>query len=160
MLDKTDIRILEELQLNSQISNQDLADKIALSPSPCSRRVKQLEDGGYIQQYVAILDSEKIKLGLTVLIFVGLDTHDPKKMAHFEHSIKDINEVLECHLIAGQSADYMLKVVAKDINHFQNFLLNKLTCIDGVDNVCSNFILRRVVQKTQLPLKHALSNGN
>jgi Lrp/AsnC family transcriptional regulator, leucine-responsive regulatory protein len=151
-MDKIDTQILKLLQQNGNISNQDLADKVALSPSPCSRRVKQLEDEGYIRGYVALLDPKKLGLHLTVIVSVGLNSHDAKKMKEFEKNIEAISEVLECHLIAGQSADYLLKVTVSSMDNYRDFLLNKLTVIDGVDRVHSSFVLQSIINKNALPL--------
>ncbi|GAB4223156.1 MAG: Lrp/AsnC family transcriptional regulator [Gammaproteobacteria bacterium] len=155
-MDKIDKKILEQLQQNSSISNQDLAEKVALSPSPCSRRVKQLEDEGYIKKYVALLDPEKLALSITVLIAVGLVSHEPKLMRSFEQHIQKIPEVVQCYLIAGQQADYMLKIIVPSMLEYQTFLLNKLTRIEGVNTVHSSFILRNIIDKTELPLSYAL----
>jgi len=151
-MDRIDKKILEILQSDGQISNQDLAEKVALSPSPCSRRVKQLEAEGYISKYVALLDPEKIGLTLTIIVLVGLDGHEPEKMSGFENSIASFPEVIQCYLIAGQAADYMLKVIVRDLKHYQTFLLDKLTRIKGVSNVHSSFALKSVVDKTTLPV--------
>jgi Lrp/AsnC family leucine-responsive transcriptional regulator len=153
-MDRVDKKILGLLQLNSKINNQELAEKISLSPSPCLRRVNQLEENGYITKYVALLDPEKLGLQLTILVSVGLSTHDPKKMAKFEEIIKTLPEVVQCYLIAGQAQDYILKVIVPSLNEYQSFLLGKLTQIDGVRNVHSSFVLRSIIDKTALPLTH------
>jgi Lrp/AsnC family leucine-responsive transcriptional regulator len=153
-MDKTDKKILELLQANSRISNQELADKVSLSPSPCLRRVNQLEEAGYITHHVALLDPEKIGLPLTIIILVGLTNHDPKKMANFEKSMENSPEVMQCYLIAGQTADYMLRIVVPGLPEYQDFLLKKLTQIEGVNTVHSSFVVRNVIEKTALPLKH------
>ena len=152
-MDRIDIEILELLQANSQISNQELAEKISLSPSPCLRRVNQLEEAGYISQYVALLNSEKIGLTLTIITLVGLSSHNHKIMSNFEKIMESSPEVLPCYLIAGQSADYMLRVVVPNLNEYQTVLLNKLTQIEGVNNVHSSFVVKNIVEKTVLPLK-------
>ncbi len=152
-MDRTDKRIIELLQSNSQITNQELADQVSLSPSPCLRRVNHLEEEGYINKYVAILDPEKIGLTLTIIILVGLSHHDPKTMSNFEKKIDDCSEVMQCYLIAGQSADYMLRVVVPSLIEYQHFLLNKLTQIDGVTSVHSSFVIKNIIEKTELPLK-------
>jgi len=154
MLDPIDKKILKLLQDNSQISNQDLADKVALSPSPCSRRVKQLEKEGYITKHVALLNSKKIGLNLTILVSVGLDSHSPEKMSGFEKEMVSLPEVVQCYLITGQSADYLLKVVVPDLVYYQSFLLDKLTCIKGVSSVHSSFVLSSITDTTALPLNH------
>lgn len=153
MLDRIDKKILDLLQNDGGISNQDLADKVALSPSPCSRRVKQLEDEGYISKRVALLDPKQIGLDLVILVSVGLDGHTPEKMAGFEEKIVAFPEVVQCYLITGQAADYLLKVVVPDLNYYQSFLLNKLTRIKGISSLHSSFVLRRITDTTALPLE-------
>ena len=151
-LDRYDRHILDLLQQDSRISNQDLADKIGLTPSPCLRRVKTLEDAGFIIAYRALVDARKLGLTLMALIHISMDQHTPERFQNFEASIVDIPEVLECLLITGQSADYQLKVVVKDMDAYQELLLNRLTRITGVTGVHSSFVLRRVVDRTALPV--------
>ncbi|MFI4957069.1 MAG: Lrp/AsnC family transcriptional regulator [Gammaproteobacteria bacterium] len=153
-MDRIDRQILEILQTDGNISNQDLADKVGLSPSPCLRRVKQLEEDGYIKNYVALINPEKIGLTLTIIIMLGLTSHDPKKMQLFEKTVSSYPEVINCYLIAGQTADYMLKVIVANLNDYQDFLLKKITRIDGVGTVHSSFVLNKIVEKTSLPLNH------
>ncbi|NOQ76940.1 MAG: winged helix-turn-helix transcriptional regulator [Methylococcaceae bacterium] len=151
-LDRTDQRILDEMQHNARISNLELADKIGLSPSPCSRRVKQLEDHGFIDRHVTLLNQAKLGLKLTAMVQVSMDRHTPDRFENFEAHIKTWPEVLECYLITGQSADYLLKVIVQDMEEYHQFLLGKLTRIDGVSGVQSSFVLRKPVDKTILPL--------
>lgn len=151
-LDAYDRKILKLLQTNGRISNQDLADKVGLSPSPCLRRVKALEERGIIQSYHAVLDAKQLDLGLTALIQISMDKHTPERFASFEREIKAIPEVLECLLITGQSADYQLKVIVKDLDEYQKLLLHKITRIQGVSGVHSSFVLTKVVDKTALPI--------
>lgn len=153
-LNKMDIHILKEIQNNSRISNLDLADKIGLSPSPCLRRVKQLEEAGFIDHYVARLNEQKLNLKLVALIQISMDRHTPERFENFESTVKDYEEVLECYLITGQNADYLLKVIVPDMEYYQDFLLGRLTRIEGVTGVQSSFIMRKVVDKTALPLGH------
>lgn len=151
-LDRYDRQILEILQQDGRISNQDLADKIGLSASPCLRRVRALEDSGLIIGYRAQLDAKKLGLSLMALIHISMDRHTPERFAHFEQIVSALPEVLECLLITGQAADYQLKVVVRDMDAFQILLLNKITRIEGVSGVQSSFVMRRVVDKTALPL--------
>lgn len=151
-MDRINKRILELLQQNSKISNQELADSVALSPSPCLRRVKQLEEEGYISKYIALLNPEKLGLELTIIVAVGLSSHAPEKIQRFEDAIKKSPQVVQCHMIAGQEQDYILKVIVQDLKEYQSFLLNKLTQIDGVSKVQSSFVLRSIVDKTELPI--------
>lgn len=151
-LDRIDRHILEELQQNARISNLELADKVGLSPSPCLRRVRQLEEEGLIDGYHTRLNASALGLKLMALVQVSMDRHTPDRFEQFEAVIKRWPQVLECILITGQSADYQLKVVVKDMEEYQDFLLNKLTRIAGVSDVHSSFVLRQVVSTTALPL--------
>jgi len=151
-LDRYDRQILETLQQQGDISNQALAEHIGLSPSPCLRRVKALEASGIIEGYRAIVNAKQLGLTLMALIHISMDHHTPERFANFEAKVCELNEVLECLLITGQSADYQLKVVVKDMDAFQALLLNKITRIDGVTGVHSSFVLRRIVDRTALPI--------
>lgn len=152
-LDRTDKRILHELQLNARITNQELADKIGLSPSPCLRRVKQLEEQGLIKGYVTELEASKLGLKLMAIVQIAMDRHTPDRFEQFEATIKTFPQVLECIMITGQSADYQLKVLVKDMEEYQDFLLNKLTRINGVSDVRSSFVLRQILSTVVLPLE-------
>ncbi len=156
-LDRFDIRILDALQKDGRISNQELAEQIGLSPSPCSRRVRQLEDSGYILRQVALLDPKKLGLTLTAYVLIGMDRHTPERFANFQQHISRCDEVLECSLVTGMDADYQLKVVVPDMDHYQKFLLEKLTRIEGVTSVRSSFVLNQVLLSTALPLDHLRS---
>lgn len=149
-LDRYDQHILEVLQKDGRINNQDLADRIGLSPSPCLRRVRALEESGLILGYRALLDAKKLGLTLMALIHISMDLHTPERFANFEAAVSVLPEVLECLLITGQDADYQLKVAVRDMDHYQSLLLNQLTRIEGVTGVHSSFVLRRVVEKTAL----------
>ena len=151
-LDRLDRRILEELQRDGGLTNQELAERVGLSPSPCSRRVKQLEDAGVILKRVTVLERQKLGLTLTAISLISMDRHTPERFEAFEARIRQCPEVLECYLITGQDADYLLKVVVPDMEHYQHFLLNKITRIEGVSGVHSSFVMRRVVDSTELPL--------
>lgn len=151
-LDRYDQQILEVLQQDGRINNQDLADRIGLSPSPCLRRVRALEEAGLIAGYRAVLDAKKLGLTLMALIHVSMDVHTPARFANFEAIVKMLPEVLECLLITGQDADYQLKVVVRDMDHYQSLLLNRLSGIEGVTGVHSSFVLRQVVVKTALDI--------
>lgn len=151
-LDRYDRQILQLLQEDGRISNQDLAERIGLSPSPCLRRVRALEEAGIISGYRAQLDARALGLSLMALIHISMDQHTPERFNTFEASVAAIPEVLECLLITGQDADYQLKVVVADMDGFQELLLNRITRIPGVTGVHSSFVLRRVVDKSALPL--------
>jgi Lrp/AsnC family transcriptional regulator, leucine-responsive regulatory protein len=151
-LDRTDRRILDELQKDGAISNLDLADKVGLSASPCSRRVKALQESGIIKKTVAILDQKALGLDMVAMISISMDRHTPERFENFEALVAGFPEVLECYLITGSSADYLLKVIVKDMDGYQQFLLGKLTRIEGVTGVHSSFVMRKVVDTSRLPL--------
>ena len=151
-LDRYDRQILNILQQEGRISNQELADRIGLSSSPCLRRVRTLEEGGYITAYHALLDAKKLGLTLMALIHISMDRHTPERFANFEAEVSVLPEVLECLLITGQDADYQLKIIVKDMEAYQELLLNKITRIDGVSGVHSSFVMRKVVDRTALPI--------
>ncbi|MCK5696719.1 MAG: Lrp/AsnC family transcriptional regulator [Gammaproteobacteria bacterium] len=153
-LSKIDLTILNEIQQNARITNLELSDKVGLSPSPCLRRVRQLETAGFIDDYVTRLNQQKLDLKMMVLIQISMDKHTPERFDHFEQHVKEYVEVLECYMITGQTADYLLKVIVPDMEFYQKFLLGHLTCIEGVSAVQSSFIMRKVVDRTSLPLGH------
>ncbi len=151
-LDRHDQQILQLLQEEGRISNQELADRIGLSPSPCLRRVQALEKSGLITGYRALVNAKALGLTLMALIHISMDQHTPERFSNFEEQISKIPEVMECLLITGQSADYQLKVIVKDMDAYQELLLNRITRITGVTGVHSSFVLRRVVERTTLPI--------
>ncbi|MCG7899402.1 MAG: Lrp/AsnC family transcriptional regulator [Candidatus Thiodiazotropha lotti] len=151
-LDRYDRHLLQILQQEGRISNQELAERIGLSSSPCLRRVRALEDSGVIAGYRAHLDSKQLGLNLMALVHISMDRHTPERFENFETRIEAMPEVLECLLITGQDADYQIKVVVRDMDDYQALLLNKITRIEGVTGVHSSFVLRRVVDKSALPL--------
>ena len=154
-LDRYDRKILELLQENAQLSNLELAERIGLSPSPCLRRVRALEEGGVIAGYRALLDARRLGLTLTALVHISMDRHTPDRFAHFEKQVARWPEVLECLLITGQEADYQLKVLVRDMDAYQQLLLEQITRIEGVTGVHSSFVLRAVLDRTALPLPPA-----
>jgi Lrp/AsnC family leucine-responsive transcriptional regulator len=151
-IDRFDREILAILQQDGRISNQDLADRIGLSPSPCLRRVRTLEESGLITGYRALVDAKKLGLTLMALIGISMDQHTPERFANLEAAIDGIPEVLECLLITGQQSDYQLKVVVSDMDAYQDLLLNQITRIPGVTGVHTSFVLRKVVYRSNLPV--------
>jgi len=151
-IDRYDRQILAALQEDGRISNQDLAERIGLSPSPCLRRVRALEEAGFLVGYRALVDPKALGLSLMALIHISMDQHTPERFEAFEKAVREIPEVLECLLITGQDADYQLKVVVRDMDAYQELLLNRITRIKGVTGVHSSFVLRRVVDKTAVPV--------
>jgi Lrp/AsnC family leucine-responsive transcriptional regulator len=153
-LDRLDRKILTHLQTNGKISNLELAEKVGLSPSPCARRVKHLEDSGLLLRTVTLLNRDMLGLKLTALVQVSMDRHTPDRFEAFEETLEVCPEVLSCMLITGQSADYMVEVLVSDMDAYQIFLLGKLTRIPGVSGVHSSFVLRKIINRTEVPLDH------
>jgi Lrp/AsnC family transcriptional regulator, leucine-responsive regulatory protein len=151
-MDKFDRQILEILQQDGRINNQELAEKIGLSPSPCLRRVRALEESGLITGYRAMLDGRKLGLTLMALIHISMDRHTPERFSNFEATVSVLPEVLECLLITGQDADYQVKVLVRDMDHYQSLLLEKITRIEGVSGVHTSFVMRRIVDRSALPV--------
>ena len=153
-LDRYDRQILDALQADGGLTNQELAERVGLSPSPCSRRVRALEDSGLIRSRHALIDQKALGLDLTVIIQISMDRHTPERFEKFEDTVARFPEVQQCYLITGQDADYLLKVVVPDMDAYQQFLLNKITRIEGVSGVHSSFVMRKVVDTTALPLHY------
>jgi Lrp/AsnC family leucine-responsive transcriptional regulator len=153
-LDRTDRRILQAMQANARISNLELADAVGLSPTPCSRRVKRLEESGLIRAHVTLLSQRMLGLKLTAYIGISMDRHTPDRFEAFEAEVAQYPEVMECSVVTGQASDYLLKAVVPDMEYYERFLLGKLTRIAGVTGVHSSFELRRVIHRTALPLEH------
>jgi DNA-binding Lrp family transcriptional regulator len=150
-LDATDRRILRELQRDGAIRNDVLAERVGLSPSPTLRRVKALEKGGYVRSYVALLDPDRLGLGVRVLIELRLTAQDRDALDRFEKKVTAIPEVIECMTVLGDW-DYVLTVVARDIEDYQRILLDRFAKLPGVANYKSTLIVREVKRSTELPL--------
>ena len=150
-LDAIDRRLLKALQSNARIANAELAKLVGLSPSPCLRRLKILEDKGIIDRYVALLNQERVGLPVSVFISIRLERQHEGALEKFEAEIKNYDEVLECYLMTGQR-DYLLRVVAQDLRSYEKFLKDKLTRIDGVASIESSFALSQVKYSNSLPL--------
>lgn len=152
-LDAIDTRILAALQEDGRISNLDLAEKIGLSASPCSRRVHALETDGVIRRYVALLDPATIDLPVHVFVNVTLEKQTEASLETFELIVLERPEVLECYLMTG-SFDYLLRVVVSDLAAYERFVLDHLARIPGVASIKSSFALKQVQYRTALPLGH------
>jgi len=142
-LDRMDRRILTALQQDCRLSVAELAEKIALSPSACHRRVKLLEEAGAIAAYEARLDPTKLGYRLEVFVEISLSSQSEKVLDAFEHAIQDCPEVLECHLMAGE-ADYLIRVAAADAAHYERIHRNRLSRLPNVTRMKTNFVLRTV----------------
>ena len=164
VLDKTDRKILAILQQDGRLSNQDVADRVSLSPSPCLRRIKRLEEAGVIRQYVALLDPAQIGLGLLAYVNVRLEKHSEGSSsaaggrratssphADFALSVTDWPEVVACYAMTGEM-DYLLRVHVEDMDHFSRFMMQTLLSHPAVADVKSSFALQRIKDTTALPL--------
>ncbi|MEK0084803.1 Lrp/AsnC family transcriptional regulator [Benzoatithermus flavus] len=144
-------RILQTLQRHGRLTNQELAERVGLSPSPCWRRVKEFEEEGVIRRYAAILDPEKVGVSECVFTLINLEMHNRDSLAAFEQAVKDRPEILECYAITGD-ADFILKVHVPNIRAYDRLLNEVIFRIPGVKHVKSSFTLREVKYDTALPL--------
>jgi Lrp/AsnC family leucine-responsive transcriptional regulator len=151
MLDNIDLHILRVLQRSGRISNQDLADKVGLSPSPCLRRVRELESSGIVQKYVALVNPGAVGQSLQAFVEVRLDHQTRASAAKFETEIVKLPQVLECYMIVGDW-DYLLRIIVRDLDALRDFHMNRLGKIPGVTNVKSNISMKAVKYSTALPL--------
>ncbi len=151
-LDRIDHAILDHLQRDGRATSAELADVAGLSPSPAHRRQRLLERGGIIRGYVALLDQDRVGLPVNVFVSVRLSAQTEEHLAAFEAAVADIAEVMECYVMSGAS-DYLLRVVAPDLLAYEELLRTKLTRIPGVRGVESAFALKRVVYRTNLPVR-------
>jgi len=150
-LDRIDRRILQALQEDGRIQNVELAEKVGLSPSPCLRRVKHLEESGVIEKYVAVLDAPKVGLGLTVFVRIWLKSQDAQTIEAFTAEVMQLDEIVECHLMVGD-CDFLLRVVAADLDAYRKFQGEYLTRIKGVQSVKSELPMQKIKMTSKLPL--------
>jgi Lrp/AsnC family leucine-responsive transcriptional regulator len=153
-LDALDVRILNILQDNARITTLELAEQVGLSPTPCARRVKRLEDDGLIQRYVTLLDEKKAGLDLSVFISVRLRAQTAETMEKFERSVRSIPEISECYLVSGVH-DYLLHLRVADVDALREFLRNRLVTIEGIAEAQSSIVLDKIKYSTALTLPEA-----
>lgn len=151
-LDKTDLKILQVIQQNGRLSNVELSERVALSPSPCLRRLKQLEEAGIIRQYAALLSPSALNLGLQVFIRVTINKSTQAR-TEFADAIQSWQEVLSCFALTGES-DYLLHAFFADMNDFSHFVLDVLLSHTCVLDAKSSFVLKEIKNTTVLPLSH------
>jgi len=151
-LETAEIRILSELQRNGRLTNQELAERVGLSPSPCWRRVRNLEEAGYIRRYAALLDPEKVGVAESVFCHVTLERHSEGAVERFESEVMRHPEILECYAMTGE-ADYLLRVVVGEVRSYDRFLQEFIFRLPGVAHVKSHFALREIKYDTALPLE-------
>ncbi len=150
-LDKIDINILVHLQKDGQLTNVQLAQKIGLSPSPCLQRVKRLEQAGYIAGYGARINLPKLTETITVFTEVTLSDHRRTDFVKFESSIRNVEELIECHLLSG-GYDYLLRFVARSVNHYQEIIENLIDRNIGIEKYFSYIVLKTPIVKTAMPI--------
>ncbi|AOB32477.1 AsnC family transcriptional regulator [Bordetella sp. H567] len=153
-LDRTDRRILNELQRDGRLTNQELADRVSLSPSPCLRRVRRLEEEGYIRRYVAVVDAEKVGFGLVAYVTIRLNKHTGSShapMADFARDVQGWPEVVSCYAMTGDM-DYLLRIQVQDLAHFSRFAMDTLMQHPAVIDMRSSFSLQKIKETTELAL--------
>jgi DNA-binding Lrp family transcriptional regulator len=155
-LDRIDLRILAHLQKNGRITNVELSNAVCLSPSPCLVRVKRLEQAGYITSYSAQIDLAKLGDVLTVFTEVTLSDHHAEDFSRFEKSIRQVDEIIECHLVSG-GYDYLLKFVARGVNHYQSLMEGLLERNIGIEKYFSYIVIKTPFIKNHLPIEQLFS---
>ncbi|KAA5536386.1 Lrp/AsnC family transcriptional regulator [Taibaiella lutea] len=148
-LDDKDLAILRLLQQNAKITVRDIASQIHLSTTPVHERIKRMEDSGIIKQYVTLVDHAKVRKGLMVICYVSLKEHNKKSGAKFIKTINELHEVIECYNISGEF-DFMLKVVAENMDAYYDFHVNKLSQIENMGHLQSVFVMGIIKQTHQL----------
>jgi len=155
-LDEIDVKILRTLQEQGRISNVELADQVGLSPAPCLRRVRALEEAGVVRRYVGLVNPAAVDLNVTVFVQITLDLQLEGRLEIFEQAIMRRPEVLECYLMTGD-ADYLLRVVVPDVSAYERFLRDSLTRIESAAGIKSSFALKQVKYSTALPIADSLA---
>ena len=150
-LDRLDLRILAQLQKNGRMTNVDLADAVSLSPSPCLIRVKRLEHAGYIAGYGAHLRLEKLGDTLTVFTEITLNDHHRENFFRFETAIRDVDEIMECHLVSG-GYDYLLRFLTRGVNHYQQIVESLLERNIGIEKYFSYIVIKSPFVRTHCPI--------
>jgi len=150
-LDAIDKQLLAHLQQDSKQTNKQLSLKLNLSVTAVFERIKKLERNGVVRQYVALIDPEKVNLGVIVFCQVKLEKHAKGAITHFEEEVKKLSEVLECFHMSGEY-DYLLKVIVKDTDHFRKFMVDKLTTLQYIGSTQSSFTISEVKNTTEIIL--------
>ena len=151
VLDRVDRRILDALQADARISNQELAKKVGLSAAPCWRRLRRLEEEGFISGYATLLNGSAIGLPILAYALVTLDNHHADTVKQFDRLIQDRPEVLECHSMSGPN-DYLLRIVAASMEAYEHFLSTQVLQLAAVRSVNTSFVLRTKKSTTRLPV--------
>lgn len=153
-MDAIDRNIIRVLQQDGRLSNQELAEEVGLSPSPCLRRVRKLEEDGVLTGYTALVDQDKFGLPLTVFVHIRLERHSEECIKSFEQGIERLDEVMECYLMTGTS-DYLLHVLSCDLKSYEIFVREKISTIPGIAGIDSSFVFGRVKRNLTFPALNA-----
>jgi Lrp/AsnC family leucine-responsive transcriptional regulator len=151
-LDKADRRLLNAIQQDGRMTIVELSEQVGLSQTPCLRRLRKLEADGVITGYNARIDQDKVGLPVNVFVAVNLEKQMREHLDRFERNIAEFEEVMECYMMSGGGRDYLLRVVSRDIAHYERFLKTKLSRVPGIANLDTSFALNTVIQRSQLPL--------
>ena len=154
-LSQNDIRILQLLQQDASLSTAEIAEKVGLSQSPCWRRISRMEQAGLIKRKVAVLDHSKLGMEVVVFVNINLTAHGRQNLAAFEKEIRLFPEVLECYTVTGQM-DYLLKIVTRDIQHYESFIRNQLMTLPMIREMHSTIAVTEIKDTTELPLETQL----
>ncbi|MYM63077.1 Lrp/AsnC family transcriptional regulator [Pseudomaricurvus sp. HS19] len=157
-LDDFDIKILRALQENADYSMNELGDLVGLSHTPCWRRIKRLENDGFIRGKVTLLDAKMLRLGVTVHAYLTIKSHDETSLNAFETAVQEVREIVECYSTTGDK-DYMLRVVVESVDHYEQLLKQTLVHLPNVASINSTFALKQVKYTTALPLESASRNN-
>lgn len=149
-IDEIDCKILRELQHDSHLTTKELAARVNLSPTPVFERVRRLEKDGYIKKYITLLNAQQLGNSFVVYCFVRLKQHSKENGMDFAKTIASMDEVTECYNISGDY-DFMIKVYAKDMNHYQDFVLNKLGIVDSIGALHSQFVMGVLKETHTIP---------
>lgn len=151
LLDNYDIKILKNLQADADISMAELGNAVGLSHTPCWRRVKRLEENGFIRGRVTLLNAEQLQLSVAVHAYITIKSHDEPSLLAFEQAVQSVNEIVECYSITGDK-DYLLKVIVASVDRYEKLLKSKLVNLPNVASVNSVFALKQIKYTTSLPL--------
>ncbi|MCI0399436.1 MAG: Lrp/AsnC family transcriptional regulator [Chloroflexi bacterium] len=158
-LDQKDKALLQHLQSDARMTNTELARRVELSPPGLQRRLRKLEEMGVIEQYVTLVNREAVGFDMLCFVQVTLQRHEPRAIQEFKAMVQAMPEVLECHHITGEY-DYLLKIVVRNRKHLEEFLVEKLTPVPGMDKIRTSLVLREIKTTTAVPLDPAVFSGD
>ena len=149
-MDEKDRQIVAALQDNGRLTNQELSERVNLSPSPCLRRVRLLEEGGIIKGYTAVVDEAAYGLPITAFVRIRLERHTQAAIAAFERKVRDIDAIIDCYVMTGD-ADYLLRVLVESLQDYEVFVRTRLHLIEGIASIDTSFAYGTVKRSTRFP---------